>query len=42
MTINEIEVAIDPMIEAATEGLTLDLSGDGKGIVLLGNTGHCC
>lgn len=42
VTINEITVAIDPIIEPNIEGLTLDRSGDGKGISLIGNTGACC
>ncbi|WML49713.1 hypothetical protein RCG23_07115 [Neobacillus sp. PS3-34] len=44
MTINEIQVAIDPIIEPNTEGLVLDISGEKTrpGLVMLGNTGHCC
>ena len=41
-TINEIVVAIDPMIEPNTKDLILDISGDKKGLSLLGNTGNCC
>ncbi|MBM6617125.1 hypothetical protein [Bacillus suaedaesalsae] len=40
--INEIKVAIDPMIKENVEGLTLDISGDGQGLSLLGDTGNCC
>lgn len=42
VTINEILVAIDPIIEPNTEDLTLERSGDGKGISMIGNTGACC
>lgn len=42
VTINEIAVAIDPMIESNIEDLVLDLSGDKTGLSLLGNTGNCC
>jgi hypothetical protein len=42
VTINEIQVAIDPVIKPNTEDLILDLSGDKTGLVLLGNTGNCC
>ncbi|AGX02205.1 hypothetical protein B14911_19535 [Bacillus sp. NRRL B-14911] len=35
-------MAIDPIIEPNVEDLVLDLSGDKKGLVLLGNTGNCC
>jgi hypothetical protein len=40
--INEILVAIDPIIEPNTEDLVLDLSGDKSCLSLLGNTGNCC
>lgn len=42
VTINEILVAIDPRIEPNTEDLVLDISGDKKGLSLLGETGNCC
>jgi HesB-like selenoprotein len=42
VTINEIQVAIDPMIEPNIEDLILDRSGNGKGISMIGNTGRCC
>ncbi|WP_409300132.1 hypothetical protein [Peribacillus sp. SCS-155] len=42
ITVNEIQVAIDPMIEASTGDLILDVSGDGEGFSLLGNAGNCC
>ncbi|MEC1523354.1 hypothetical protein P9D43_15220 [Neobacillus niacini] len=41
MTINEIKVAIDPIIEPNTENLILDRSGNGQGISMIGNTGRC-
>ncbi|MFD0824717.1 hypothetical protein ACT8ZR_03520 [Neobacillus sp. M.A.Huq-85] len=40
--INDIKVAIDPIIEPNTEDLILDRSGNGKGITMIGNTGRCC
>lgn len=41
-TINDILVAVDPQIEPNIEDLTLDISGDKKGLSLLGETGNCC
>jgi hypothetical protein len=40
--INEVRVAIDPQIEAHTEGLTLDFNKESNGLVLLGNESDCC
>ncbi|OMF57047.1 Fe-S cluster assembly protein HesB [Paenibacillus sp. FSL R5-0490] len=42
VTINEIKVAIDPIIEPNTEDLVLERSGNGSGISMIGNTGRCC
>jgi Fe-S cluster assembly iron-binding protein IscA len=42
VTINEIQVAIDPDIEPYTEDLTLDFSQEANGLVLLGNESNCC
>ena len=42
VTINDIKVAIDPIIEPNTEDLILDRSGNGQGISMIGNTGRCC
>lgn len=41
-TINDITVAIDPTIKSNTVDLTVDISGDKKGLALLGDTGNCC
>jgi Fe-S cluster assembly iron-binding protein IscA len=42
VTINEVMVAIDPVIESYTEDLTLDFSKEANGLVLLGNESNCC
>ncbi|MEH6908602.1 MULTISPECIES: iron-sulfur cluster biosynthesis family protein [Neobacillus] len=42
VTINEIQVAIDPDIEPYTEGLTLDFNQEANGLVLVGNESNCC
>lgn len=42
VVINEIKVAIAPIIEPNTEDLMLDLSGNGQGISMIGSTGRCC
>ena len=42
VTINEIQVAIDPDIEPYTDGLTLDFNQEANGLVLLGNESNCC
>lgn len=42
VTINEIQVAIDPDIEPYTENLTLDFNQEANGLVLLGNESNCC
>jgi len=42
LLINEIQVAIDPNIEAHAQTLTLDVNQEGKALVLLGNESNCC
>jgi Fe-S cluster assembly iron-binding protein IscA len=42
ITINEIQVAIDPDIAPFTENLTLEFNQDANGLVLLGNESNCC
>jgi Fe-S cluster assembly iron-binding protein IscA len=42
VTMNEIKVAIDPNIEPHIENLTLDVSEEANGLVLLGNESNCC
>jgi Fe-S cluster assembly iron-binding protein IscA len=42
VTINEVQVAIDPDIEPYTDSLTLDYNQESKGLVLLGNESDCC
>ena len=42
ITINEIQVAIDPNIESYTEALVLDLDKQMNGLVLRGNDSDCC
>ncbi|MBT2659319.1 hypothetical protein J7E81_29770 [Bacillus sp. ISL-18] len=42
VTINEIQVAIDPDIEPYTSDLTLDFNQEANGLVLLGNESNCC
>jgi Fe-S cluster assembly iron-binding protein IscA len=41
-TINEIQVAIEPNIEAHAQGLTLEFNKDANGLVLIGNESDCC
>jgi hypothetical protein len=42
VTINEIQVAIDPLIEEHIEGLILGISEDRTAFVLVGNENDCC
>jgi Fe-S cluster assembly iron-binding protein IscA len=42
ITINDIQVAIDPDIEPYTDNLTLDFNKESNGLVLLGNESNCC
>jgi len=42
ITINEIQVAIDPDIEPYTGDLTLEFNQEANGLVLLGNESNCC
>lgn len=42
VTINEIQVAIDPDIESFTDGLTLEFNQEANGLVLSGNESSCC
>jgi Fe-S cluster assembly iron-binding protein IscA len=42
ITINEIQVAIDPDIEPFTGDLTLEFNKETNGLVLLGNESNCC
>lgn len=42
VTINEIQVAIDPDIEPYTDGLILDFNQEANGLVLVGNESNCC
>ncbi|WP_342430748.1 hypothetical protein [Neobacillus sp. FSL H8-0543] len=42
ITINEIQVAFDPNIEAYTEGLTLEFDEMNNGLVIQGNESECC
>jgi Fe-S cluster assembly iron-binding protein IscA len=42
VTINEVQVAIDPDIEPYTDNLTLDFIQEANGLVLLGNESNCC
>ena len=41
VTINEIQVAIDPDIEPFTDGLTLGYDKENNGLMLLGNENNC-
>jgi iron-sulfur cluster insertion protein len=42
VTINEIQVAIDPDIEPFTESLTLEFDKENNGLMLVGNENSCC
>lgn len=42
VTINEIQVAIDPNIEAHTDDLKLILNEETNGLELVGNESDCC
>jgi Fe-S cluster assembly iron-binding protein IscA len=42
VTVNEIQVAIDPDIEPFTGSLTLDFDKENNGLMLLGNESNCC
>jgi Fe-S cluster assembly iron-binding protein IscA len=42
VTINDIQVAIDPDVEPYTEGLTLDYDQENNGLMLVGNESSCC
>jgi len=42
VTINEIQVAIDIMIEDHIEGLILGLNEERNAFVLVGNENDCC
>jgi Fe-S cluster assembly iron-binding protein IscA len=42
VTINEIQVAIDPDVEPYTEDLTLDYDQENNGLMLVGNESSCC
>lgn len=42
VTINEIQVAIDPDIEAHIQNSTIDFNQESNGLVLLGNESTCC
>jgi hypothetical protein len=41
LTLNGIQVAIDPNIKEYTEGLTLEFDQDRDGLILLGRDGCC-